>query len=161
MMTADPFLDEDYRILTSEAFEFILSNELKRALRSQNFLTLVSVTPQIADLADDDTAECAQAVRQVARLISRDVRETDLLAETDTGRLSLVLLDADLPNSMIVIERLRTRLDAYAFPKPLTLEIGAATCPTHGADADALRRAAETQAVHPRRDGRGTASNTH
>ena len=44
-MTADPFLDEDYRVLTSEAFEFVLTNELKRAVRSQNFLTLVNVEP--------------------------------------------------------------------------------------------------------------------
>jgi len=160
-MTADPFLDEDYRILTSEAFEYILNNELKRALRSQNYLTLVSVTPRIAGAPNGANGERQQAVRQIARLISRDVRETDLLAETDKGRLSLVLLDADLQNSMNVIERLRTRLDAYAFPKPLTLEIGAATCPTHGADLDSLRRAAEARAIHTRRDDRGTASNTH
>ena len=154
-MTADPFLDEDYRVLTPEAFEFVLTNELKRAVRSQNFLTLVSVTPQIAGTATGERDE--EAVRQIARLISRDVRETDLLAETDQGQLSLVLLDADLQNSLIVIERLRTRLDAYAFQKPLTLAIGAATCPTHGADVESLRRVAAAQAVHPRRDDRGTA----
>ena len=160
-MTADPFLDEDYRVLTSEAFEFVLNNELKRAVRSQNFLTLVSVTPHMAGAPAVVSSDRELAVKQIARLISRDVRETDLLAETDKGRLSLVLLDADLPNSMNVIERLRTRLDAYAFPKPLTLEIGAATCPTHGADVESLRRTAETQAMYSRRDDRGTASNTH
>jgi GGDEF domain-containing protein len=161
MMTADPFLDEDYRVLTSEAFEFVLNNELKRALRSQNFLTLVSVTPRIAGIPNGGNGERDNAVKQIARLISRDVRETDLLAETDKGRLSLVLLDADMPNSINVIERLRTRLDAYAFPKPLTLEIGAATCPTHGADVDSLRRAAEARSIQSRREDRGTASNTH
>jgi hypothetical protein len=161
MMTADPFLDEDYRVLTSEAFEFVLNNELKRAVRSQNFLTLVNVTPHVAGAPAGAASDRELAVKQIARLISRDVRETDLLAETDKGRLSLVLLDADLPNSINVIERLRTRLDAYAFPKPLTLEIGAATCPTHGADVESLRRAAETQALYSRRDDRGTASNTH
>jgi hypothetical protein len=161
MMTADPFLDEDYRVLTAEAFEFVLSNELKRAVRSQNYLTLVRVTPKIEGAPNGGNGDREIAVKQVARLISRDVRETDLLAETDKGRLSLVLLDADLQNSINVIERLRSRLDAYAFPKPVTLEIGAATCPTHGADVDSLRRAAETHAVYPRRDDRGTASNTH
>ena len=159
MMTADPFLDEDYRVLTSEAFEFVLSNELKRAVRSQNYLTLVSVTPQIAGANAGSDRELA--LKQIARLISRDVRETDLLAETDKGRLSLVLLDADLQNSVNVIERLRSRLDAYAFPKPVTLEIGAATCPTHGADVDSLRRAADAQTIYARREDRGTASNTH
>ena len=159
MMTADPFLDEDYRVLTSEAFEFVLSNELKRAVRSQNYLTLVSVTPQMTGANAGSDRELA--LKQIARLISRDVRETDLLAETDKVRLSLVLLDADLQNSMNVIDRLRSRLDAYAFPKPVTLEIGAATCPTHGADVDSLRRVAEAQAIYARREDRGTASNTH
>jgi hypothetical protein len=157
MMTPDPFLDADYRVLTSEAFEFVLSNELKRAVRSQNYLTLVNVTPRLASSPNGSSGDREVAVKQIARLISRDVRETDLLAETDKGRVSLVLLDSDLQNSMNVIERLRSRLDAYAFPKPLTLDIGAATCPTHGADVDSLRRAAEAQSFHTRRDDRGTA----
>jgi hypothetical protein len=45
---------------------------------------------------------------------------------------------------MNVIKRLRRRLDAYGFPTPVTVEIGAATCPTHGADIDSLRRTADT-----------------
>ena len=44
-MAADPFLDEDSRVLTPEAFDFVLRNELKRAVRSQNFLTLLLVQP--------------------------------------------------------------------------------------------------------------------
>ena len=60
---------------------------------------------------------------------------------------------------MSVIDRLPSRLDHYAFPKPLTLEVGAACCPTHGADVESLRRAAETRPMQPRRDDRGTASN--
>ena len=30
-MTADPSSTEDFRVLTSEAFDFVLNNELKRA----------------------------------------------------------------------------------------------------------------------------------
>jgi GGDEF domain-containing protein len=160
-MTADPFLDEDYRVLTSEAFDFVLNNELKRALRSQNFLTLVHVEPMIRGAAGGGNGERDNAVREIARLVSRDVRETDLLAETRKGRLSIVLLDADLQNSIGVIERLMARLDHYTFSRPLEIEVGAACCPTHGADVESLRRAAETQPIHPRRDDRGNKSNAH
>ena len=160
-MAADPFLDEDYRVLTAEAFEFVLNNELKRAVRSQNFLTLVHVEPSVRGAAGGGNAERDHAVREIARLISRDVRETDLLAHTDAGRLSIVLLDADLQNSMGVIDRLMFRLDHYAFSRPLTIQVGAACCPTHGADVESLRRAAEAQPVIPRRDDRGSASNAH
>src|SRR5688572_4341121 len=103
-MAGDPFLEEDLRVLTPEAFEFVLNNELKRAVRSQNFLTLLLVepTPQSGDIPPDR----APAVRQIARIVSREVRETDLLSQTREGQLSVVLLDADLQNSLRVVDRL-------------------------------------------------------
>jgi len=158
-VTLDPFLDENSRVLTPEAFDFVLSNELKRAVRSQNFLTLVHVEPRIRGAAGGGNGERDLAVREIARLISRDVRETDLLAQTAPGRLSVVLLDADLENSIGVIERLMSRLDHYVFSRPLTIQVGAACCPTNGADVESLRRAAEAQRVHPRPGSRGSASN--
>jgi hypothetical protein len=155
-MPGDPFLEEDSRVLTPEAFDFVLNNELKRALRSQNFLTLLVVEP--TSRPPSPPVDRSRAVQQVARVVSREVRETDLLSQTGEGRLSIVLLDADLPNSMRVVDRLMSRLEHYEFPTPLTIEVGAACCPTHGADADSLRRAAEARPVH-RRDNRGNASN--
>lgn len=155
-MAGDPFLQDDSRVLTPEAFDFVLNNELKRALRSQNFLTLLVVEPTPRPAAA--AADRGRAVQQVAKVVSREVRETDLLAQTGEGRLSVVLLDADLPNSMRVVDRLMSRLEHYEFQTPLTIEVGAACCPTHGADAESLRRAAEARPVH-RRDNRGNASN--
>ena len=98
-------------------------------------------------------------LREVARLVSREVRETDLLSQTTEGQLSVVLLDSDLNNSLQVVDRLVARFQHYEFDTPVVVEVGAATCPTHGADAETLRRAAETRTVHPRRDDRGNASN--
>jgi GGDEF domain-containing protein len=141
-------------VLTPEAFDFVLNNELKRAVRSQNFLTLLLVEPTPSD---QERVEQEEVVREVARLVSREVRETDLLSTTN-GQLAVVLLDADLNNSMQVVDRLVSRFQHYEFHTPVVLEVGAATCPTHGADAETLRRAAETRPVHPRRDDRGNAS---
>ena len=155
-MAGDPFLEEDFRVLTPEAFDFVLNNELKRAVRSQNFLTLLVVepTPQ-----QPEQLPQRNVLRDVARLVSREVRETDLLAQTQAGQLSVVLLDADLNNSLQVVDRLVSRFEHYAFPTPVAIEVGAACCPTHGADAETLRRAAEARPIHPRRDDRGNASN--
>jgi len=155
-MAGDPFLEEDLRVLTPEAFDFVLTNELKRAVRSQNFLTLLLVEP--TPVSPAPRGEEHRAIRQVARIVSREVRETDLLSQTEKGRLSLVLLDADMQNSLRVVERLMARFDHYEFPTPLAIEVGAACCPTHGADAETLRRAAEARPVH-RRENRGNASN--
>ncbi len=157
MTPADGFLDEDFRVLTPEAFDFVLNNELKRAVRSQTFLTLLLLEPT-PRVRPGETVETVGSVRAVARLVSREVRETDLLAHDD-DRLSVVLLDADLQSSMRVVDRLMSRFEHYEFPTPLAIEVGAACCPTHGADAESLRRAAEARPVHPRRDIRGNASN--
>jgi PleD family two-component response regulator len=162
-MRPDPFVGEDFRLLTREAFDFVLNNELKRAVRSQNFLTLllVAASPSAVTTGGAPTApgpSSERAVREVARLVSRDVRETDLLAQTEEGQLSIVLLDADLPSSLRVVDRLTARFEHYEFPTPLSIEVGAACCPTHGADVESLRRAAEARPVYPRGESRGNRS---
>ncbi len=154
-MAGDPYLEEESRLLTPEAFDFVLKNELKRAVRSQNFLTLL-----VLDSAPPGSnQERGTATRELARVVSREVRETDLLSQNEQGSLSVVLLDADLQNSMRVLDRVLSRLEHYEFTSPTAIAVGAACCPTHGADVDSLRRAAETRPLHPRRDARGNASN--
>jgi GGDEF domain-containing protein len=120
-------------VLTHETFEFVLANELKRAVRSQNFVTLVMIQLR--------TGEPANAVDEIARLVNPELRETDLLA-ADKEIVWMVLLDADLQNSTRVIERVMSRLEHYQFTVPLDIDVGAACCPTHGADAGTLKRAA-------------------
>lgn len=154
-MATDPFLEQDCRVLTPEAFDFVLANELKRAVRSQNFLTLLLFEPIVRP---GDGGARADVLREVARLVSREVRETDLLSQSAGGQLSLVLLDADLHNAMQVVDRLVSRFEHYQFRAPVAIEVGAACCPTHGADLESLRRAAGIRPIHPRRDGRGASN---
>jgi len=137
-------------VLTPDTFDFVLANELKRAVRSQNFVTLVLVEPG----GPDPRA----GVREIALLIHPELRETDLLAVDETT-VSMVLLDADLQNSRRVIDRVMARLEHYQFSTPLDIQVGAACCPTHGADAGTLRRvaAAARSGVGRRGAPRGTA----
>jgi hypothetical protein len=136
-------------LLTPETFDFVLANELKRAVRSQNFVTLVLIHPRDGDRD--------AAVREIATLVTRELRETDLLA-AGTGFVSLVLLDADLQSAMRVIERVMARLEHYQFTVPLHIDVGAACCPTHGVDVDTLRRvAAEARTGPTRHTSRGSA----
>lgn len=154
-MTA-AFYDEDFRVLTPEAFDFVLSNELKRALRSQNFLTLLlmDAAADNADAAADPGHAC-----EIARVVSDELRETDLLARTDASRLALVLLDADLTGSLRVIDRLLARLEHYGFPEPLSIAVGAACCPTHATDPESLRRHAAARPIVTRRTRGASHSN--
>ncbi|HSL21389.1 MAG TPA: hypothetical protein VK886_07635 [Vicinamibacterales bacterium] len=151
-MAPDAFYDEDFRVLTPEAFDFVLGNELKRAMRSQNFVTLV-----VMGASPEDTGQGEDPVRHLARIVTHEVRETDLLTRTD-DELSVVLLDADMDSTMRVIDRLMSRFDHYEFPRPVSITVGAASCPTHGTDPASLRRAAMARPVVTRR-ARRRASN--
>ena len=118
-------MPDDPRALPPEVFDFVVNNELKRAIRSQNFLTLLVVdpTPRTAE------GQRPQLARELARVIGRVVRETDILSPEVDGRLSLVLLDADFDSSMHVVDRLMTWVEHYEFRTPATFSIGAASLP--------------------------------
>ena len=151
-MTSGSFYEEGSRLLTATAFEFVLTSELKRALRSQNFLTLVTLEARrewegMSVTADEGT------LREVAEIIGREVRDTDLLGYTEKGALALVLLDADFDNSTRVIDRLISRIENYEFPSVLRIAVGAACYPTHAVDAESLRRQAVTRPIVSWRGG--------
>jgi PleD family two-component response regulator len=140
-MTSSSFYEEGSKLLTPGAFEFVLDSELKRAVRSQNFLTLVVLEAArewegMTVSADDGT------VHQVAQIIGKEVRDTDLIGHTDKGVLALVLLDADFEHSTRVIDRLVGRIENYEFPTALRIAVGAACYPTHAVDALSLKRQA-------------------
>src|SRR5437588_4274839 len=140
-MASSAFYEEGGRLLTPGAFEFVLDSELKRAVRSQNFLTLVTLETSrewegMTVTADEGT------VQEVADIIGREVRDTDLLGHTDKGTLALVLIDADFEHSTRVIGRVVSRIENYEFPTVLRIAVGAACYPTHAVDAESLKRQA-------------------
>lgn len=140
-MTSSSFYEEGSKLLTPGAFEFVLDSELKRAVRSQSFLTLVVVEASrewegMVVSADDGT------VHEIAQIIGREVRDTDLIGHTEKGTLALVLLDADFEHSSRVIDRIVARIENYGFPTALRIAVGAACYPTHAIDADTLKRQA-------------------
>jgi len=152
-MGSDQFFEEEgSRVLTPTAFEFVLDGELRRAVRSQNFLTLVVLETRrewegLEVTADDGTVE------EVAGVVGREVRDTDLIGKTDKGTLSVVLLDADYDSSTRVIDRLVSRIDHYDFPTPLRISVGAACYPTHAVDAGSLKQQAMSRPVVSWRGG--------
>jgi hypothetical protein len=154
---SDSFFEDESRVLTTHAFEFVLDGELKRAVRSQNFLTLVTLETNrewdgMSVVADEGTLE------EVAEIVRHEVRDTDLLGYTSQGQLSLVLLDADYDNSTKVIDRLVQRMDHYEFPAPLRISVGAACYPTHAVDAESLKQQAVSHPVVNWRGGRAAHS---
>ncbi len=161
-MSGSSFYEEGSRLLTPGAFDFALDSELKRAVRSQSFLTLVMLEASrewegMMVTADDGT------LQEVAQVVGREIRDTDLLGHPDKGTLAVVLLDADFEHSTRVIDRIVARIDNYEFSTALRIAIGAACYPTHAVDAESLERQAMTRPIvnwrgGQRRDGNQTRS---
>jgi GGDEF domain-containing protein len=146
------FFEGSSNLLTAGAFEFVLDSELKRAVRSQSYLTLVTV--EASRDSDGQTAAADDGtLLEVAQLIGRELRDSDLIGHTGRGTLSLVLLDADREHADRVINRLVSRLDGHAFAAPLRIAVGAACYPTHAVDAGSLKREALARPVVKWRGG--------
>ena len=140
-MDSSPFYEEGSKLLTSRAFQFVLDGELKRAVRSQNYLTLVTVEASREWEGMTVTADKG-TLQEMASIISSQVRETDLLGHIDQGTLALVLLDAGFEHSQVVINRLVSLIEHYEFPNALRIAVGAACYPTHAVDVDSLKHQA-------------------
>lgn len=156
-MAGNSFYEEGSKLLTQGAFDFVLDTELRRAVRSQNFLTLVTVETSrewegMTMTADDGTVE------EVAQIIGSQVRETDFIGHTDAGTLAVALLDTDFDSSARVIDRLLARIENYDFPTPLRIAVGAACYPTHAVNAESLKRQALSHPIVNWRGGRHTPS---
>jgi diguanylate cyclase (GGDEF)-like protein len=151
-MASSSFYEEGSNLLTPGAFEFVLDTELKRAVRSQNSLTLVVIETSrewegMSVTADDGT------IKELAQIIAKEVRDTDLIGRTERGTVSLLLLDTDFERSAQVIDRLVKRIENYEFPAPLRIAVGAACYPTHAIDAESLKRQAMSRPIAQWRSG--------
>ena len=81
-------------------------------------------------------------VQTVAQIVGREIRDTDLRAQTDEGTLTFVLIDCNFEDSTRVIDRVVLALKDHSFPTSLRIDVGAACYPTHAVDADSLKHQA-------------------
>jgi GGDEF domain-containing protein len=140
-MRKGSFYEGGSRLLTPGAFAFVLDSELKRAVRSQTYLTLV-VVEALHEWKGRTVSADDGTLQDVAQIIGREIRDTDLLAHTDEGTLTLVLLDADVDDSTTVVDRIVLRMESHGFPTALRIAVGAACYPTDAVDARSLKRQA-------------------
>ena len=144
-MASSAFYEEGSNLLTPGAFQFVLTSELKRAVRSQNFLTLVLV--ETSREWEGMTVSADNVVHELGQLIGKEVRDTDVLGHIENGTLALMLLDADFEHSTKVIDRLISRIENYEFSTAVRIAVGAACYPTHAVDAESLTRQATSRPI--------------
>ena len=142
------------RVLARDSFAFELDVELRRAVRTRNYLTLVVVEAgqetEGPQAAVDDTV-----MQTIVETFADAVRDTDLMGYLEHAALGLVLLDADFERSTQVIDRLMSRLDTSKLDSTVRIAVGAACYPSDGVDAGSLAREAMARHVASCRGQRG------
>jgi len=146
-MSSDSFYEEqDSRVLTDHAFEFILAMELKRAVRSRDFLTFLMLETERDWEGMTFTADVGTR-REVAQIVGSGMRSTDLLGRTGTDGLAILLLDCGFDDSVKVIDRMASRIEDYQFLVAIRVAVGAACYPADATDIAGLKRHARMRPV--------------
>jgi diguanylate cyclase (GGDEF)-like protein len=97
--------------------------------------------------ADDGT------IHELAQIIAKEIRDTDRLGRTGSGALGLMLLDSNVDQAALVIQRLVAGIEHYEFAMPLRIAVGAACYPTHAVDLESLKRQALSRPLASWRGG--------
>ncbi len=102
------------RVLNKDFFLYLVDHEVKRALRYQNFvsLLLMKLVPSSKDRGGRDLEVCHQTLRQV---LITEMRETDILGSLGNDGLAALLPYADVSAVNLVKARFEKTLNYYDF----------------------------------------------
>ncbi len=150
--------DRVTQTLEREFFEYLLDLEVKKAVRYLYFFSLMILqrdrTPEGLSQAEEETL-----LRRLAFLVREEIRGTDIIGRIEHDKFFIVLDQADFHASFKVGERIRERIEHYAFRLDgrevvLTVNIGMACFPTHASDLETLIQKTE-HALNMAREGGG------
>ena len=135
-------LDETTQTLEPDFFQYLLSLEVKKAVRYLYFFSLAIVQSDLP-IKGKGTKTEKNLLGNLASLIRQEVRETDTIGNVSPGKFFIILHQADAHAIMGVGNRIRERIEQYDFKvngdkNRLTVSLGAASFPLHANELDAL-----------------------
>lgn len=141
----------------------LLERETRRAQRPGDGYSLVIFdVDHFKDFNDHNGhLRGSETLRAIAELMRRKFRSTDLLAKYGGDEFVVILPGTDKVGAYLAAERLREGVEKQAFPgaetQPLgrlTISIGLAACPEHGAGADEILNRADKALYFAKETGR-------
>ena len=123
-------------VFNRQSFLFLLNLEIKKALRYQNYLSLLSLT---LNPVNSTLESPSITLKTLANLLKDELRETDVVGHCAANRLLVILPYADMTGANKVRKRLEQILQEYGFDEKGTdIEIGEVCFPTHATNIDDL-----------------------
>lgn len=140
-----------------------LDEEIARSNRYGKSLSLLMLDADDFKAFNDAHGHVAgdRALAELGPIMRRGVREVDLVARYGGEEFSVVLPETDATGAYIVAEKIREAVDNHRFADAegrrvcgLTVSVGFASYPAHGADKDAILREADDALYHAKSGGK-------
>jgi len=141
--------DEETQLYSQGYFERRFAQELRRAERYCEFLSLVLIDASSV-LADQSSQKKAKVLKSMGDLIEKTVRATDVLASLGRSRLALILTETPKEGAFRLAGRLSERIASISLPEELgafkgeTINIGIASFPEDGKNQEDLLQVASS-----------------
>ena len=138
----------DTRIVEENLFRFLIQLEIMRAIRYQNYVTLLLMEP-------DQGVEDNSKLTDLAEILHEEIRGTDIIGRLDRTRFGAILLHADLKSAYLASARIHSRTKDYfsGNNNGFTISIGGACCPSNSTDSGGLSMLAESMLAIAREKG--------
>ncbi len=138
-------------------FMMELGDHLRRARRYRGRLALAVLDLDGFKPLNDRHGHPAgdRALQALAEVMRGSLRDTDVLARLGGDEFAALLLEADAPTAVQVVERLRRSVqETFLEDARVTVSGGLALFPEHGVDADVLLALADRAMYAAKRSGR-------
>ncbi len=144
-------------------FQDRLRRDVRSAREAGNVLSFLMIDLDYFKYYNDTNGHIAGdvALREVAELIRRSVKRTDLVARYGGEEFSVVAYDAEKPEAVAAAERLRKNVEEHRFANEevlpggtLTVSVGAASLPSDAKDRRGLIERADAALYAAKAAGR-------
>lgn len=140
------FIDDVTEVHNARYLLSAAENEIQRNARYNSALSVLFLDLDRFKLVNDRYGHLigSKTLRRLSQLLLQCVRQVDTLARYGGDEFTILLVDTDHREAMVIAERIRRTVEEHVFEVSgeaslrLTISIGVATCPEHGTSRDDL-----------------------
>jgi diguanylate cyclase (GGDEF)-like protein len=153
------YLDGLTGIFNRRFFELRIAEELERSRRFNTGMAVVMVDIDQFKRLNDEFGHLLgdEVLRQVSSIFHQQLRKIDVVCRYGGEEFAILLAQTNQQHALGVAEKLRRMVETWQFPgvpRPVTISVGAATCPDHGVTRDELVKAADLGLYAAKQAGR-------
>ncbi len=142
------FLDGLTGIFNRRYFETRIAEEIERAQRYQNELSVIMIDIDNFKKLNDEFGHLLgdEALRQVSAIFLQNLRKVDIACRYGGEEFVIVAPQTSGEHAQAVAEKLRKVVEGWSFPgvpRPVTMTAGVASYPANGTTRDELVKAAD------------------